>query len=369
MSELLSAATVRHTARTIANAYERVRFQQPRLSHDERLQALLPGDGASRLPGLWNAVHAQSGLGLNWLASELILADGSVSSAGSRADAGLIRELVDDEVRQTLGYVPDGSEESAQQTRARDAWLRTDEGYRRYLESTFGIGCPTGRPDFSLENAVLQSGLEWEEAGNEVYRLGLPAHFQGPKNWDGLAAISCVLRRTDASAAILEAGTELYSVVLPSLFLYGYKNLTGINLVFEQPCALGPISYEPGDITTTRFEANTFDAITCLSVIEHGVDVRAYFREMARVLKPGAVLITSTDYYSSPVDTKGAVAYGVPVRIFSQDDILTALTTATECGLELTGALDLNCRERPVSWPELSLDYTFIIFTLQKRAV
>lgn len=364
MSDESSGAAVKHAARTLANAYERLRLQHPRFSHGEILHALLPSDGVTRL---LPPHRRQTNLSLGWLAAELVLADSTGSTSGGTTDARLIRDAVDDEILRTLGYIPDGSEESVRQARARDQLLRSEQGYRRYLQSTFGIDRPKGRPEFALENGVLQSRAEWDEAIGEVYRLGLPAHFQGPKNWDGLAAISCVLRRTETEAAILDAGTELYSVVLPSLFLYGYRNLTGINLVFEETCTLGPVLYEPGDITDTRFEPNTFDAITCLSVIEHGVDLRAYFSEMARIAKPGAVLITSTDYYASPVDTKGAVAYGVPVRIFNESDILDTLATARECGLELTGSIDLSSAERPVSWPELSLDYTFIIFTLRKR--
>ena len=38
-----------------------------------------------------------------------------------------------------------------------------------------------------------------------------------------------------------------------------------------------------GDITKLRFDAGTFDAVTCLSVVEHGVDLDAYFREMSRI--------------------------------------------------------------------------------------
>ena len=52
-----------------------------------------------------------------------------------------------------------------------------------------------------------------------------------------------------------------------------------------------------------------------------GVNLAAYFKEMARILKPGGLLITSTDYYDSPVDTRGQVAFGAPIHIFSPDEI------------------------------------------------
>ena len=100
------------------------------------------------------------------------------------------------------------------------------------------------------------------------------------------------------------------------------------------------IHYEPGDATDTRFDTESFDAITCLSVVEHGVDLDGYFREAARILKPGGALVTSTDYFPDPVDTAGKHAYGVPVKIFDRDEIvacararrgLTGSTRALPC--------------------------------------
>jgi len=248
-----------------------------------------------------------------------------------------------------------------------DAVLRTKVGYRFYLKSRLGINKPSGYPKASWENTVLRTSQEWGNALEQVKRLGLPPHNDCPKNWDSLAALACILKRTDRRASILDAGAELYSVILLWLFLYGYQNLMGINLVFDRPLRQGPIHYEYGDITRTRFQKNTFDAITCLSVIEHGVDLRAYFKEMSRILKPCGVLITSTDYYASPVDTKGANAYGVPVHVFTKREIITALNIASEFNLELTGPIDLESNDYAVTWQEFALDYTFLTFTLQKK--
>ena len=101
-------------------------------------------------------------------------------------------------------------------------------------------------------------------------------------------------------------------MLLPWLFLYGYRHLRGGNLVFAKPICRGPIVYEHMNITRTRFPDATFDAITSLSVIEHGVDLRAYFGEMARLLKPGGLLITSTDYFEPAIDTAGSRPTGCP---------------------------------------------------------
>ena len=162
-----------------------------------------------------------------------------------------------------------------------------------------------GTPGVFPENGTLKEPREWQSALEQVRRLKLPLHPEPTKNWDNLAALACILRRTTKEARILDAGSERYSVILPWLCLYGYVDLYGINLVFDSAVRLGPITYEHGDVTGTRFETGSFDAVTCLSVVEHGVDTEKYFREMSRILKRGGVLITSVDYYETPVETAG----------------------------------------------------------------
>jgi len=237
-----------------------------------------------------------------------------------------------------------------------------------YLEWRRFLGAPIARPEAPWVNGVLQTRREWEEAFEQVKRLGLPPHHDPPKNWDSLAAVALILRETDASARVLDAGATLASVVLPWLSLYGYRNLWGINLAFRRPKHRGPIRYERGDITRTRFAPATFDVVTCLSVIEHGVNPRAYFAEALRILKPGGFLITSTDYWADPIPTGNNIAFGAPVHVFSRPELEDLLRSAEKFGLRLTDDLDLRCRDRAVSWKEFDLEYTFVLFAMRKDA-
>ncbi|HKH98359.1 MAG TPA: class I SAM-dependent methyltransferase [Candidatus Sulfotelmatobacter sp.] len=245
--------------------------------------------------------------------------------------------------------------------------LRWDPAYRLYLRLKFRASRPSGIPGPNIANGTLKSRAEWQHAFENARKLRIPLHRAPEKNWDHLAAVSTILARTPACARVLDAGAEFYSNVLPTLFLYGYRDLYGINLSFTDPARRGSIRYLPGDLTRTPFPNDFFDAITCMSVIEHGVPLDTYFQEMHRLLKPGGVLITSTDYYPTPIDTRGLVAHGCPVKIFSKPEIQSALSLAQQMGLKPTGDVDLKCVEKPIRWEPYGLEYSFVLFTLQKE--
>lgn len=242
----------------------------------------------------------------------------------------------------------------------------TPIGYRLVLRRDCGIRGRLRRPEAPWHNAVLQTGAERDRVIAQVKALGLPVGVDPPKCWDCLAALDAILRHASRRARVLDAGAERYSQLLPWLCLYGFRRLEGINLVFGEPERRGPITYRHGDVTRTPYAAGTFDAISCLSVVEHGVPLDAYFREMARILKPGGLLVTSTDYWPTPIDTRSREAYGVPVHIFSEPEIRGALDLARSAGLVPTGPLDLTAREKVIHWQAFDLDYTFLVFTLRK---
>lgn len=239
--------------------------------------------------------------------------------------------------------------------------------YSDYLKIMHGISAPAKYPDAPWANSVLRTQEEVDKAVSQVKSLGLRVRGDLPKNWDSLATLDYILKNTDKNARIFDAGAALYSVILPWLFLYGYKNLIGGNCIFRKRIKRGPILYEYCDITKTNYENNSFDVVTCLSVIEHGVDLNSYFKEMSRILKVGGILITSTDYYETPMDTKGQVAYGVSIHIFTKEEIEEALNISERYGLFLTAPLDLTCNEKVVCWKQYDLRFTFLNFVLRKK--
>jgi len=225
---------------------------------------------------------------------------------------------------------------------------------------------PRRLPDEVPPTATLQDKAQWESAFAEARRLRLPVHHDHQKNWDALGAVSTIVRTLGPEAAVLDAGSARYSSILPWLRLYGFSDLVGNNLEFNRTVRRDGVIFQYGDITKMDFPDARFGAVTCMSVIEHGVPLEALLAEQARILKRGGMLIVSTDYDQNPVDTTGHEFYGSPVHIFSPEEIKAFVATAKDNGLQLKGELSSDHRERPVYWKRLGLRYTCIRLTFVK---
>jgi SAM-dependent methyltransferase len=84
--------------------------------------------------------------------------------------------------------------------------------------------------------------------------------------------------------------------------LEGYGEVYGIEL--DPDAAELAISRGRGDVRVGRleelpWEADTFDLITCLDVLEHTPDDRATLRELRRVCKPGGWLLLTVPAYQA----------------------------------------------------------------------
>lgn len=254
----------------------------------------------------------------------------------------------------TTGAAPPGGVATALAKRVAETALWTRVRLQRALAAPASHPAPTPPTD------VLRSRAEWERAVAECRRLRLPPHHDRPKNWDALGAVATILSRLGTGAAVLDAGSARYSSVLPWLRLYGLTDLVGNNLEFGADVRRDGVLFRYGDVTDTDFPDGRFDAVTCMSVIEHGVPLEPFLAESARIVRSGGLLVLSTDYDQDPPDTTGKSAYGAPVHIFSPVEIKEFVAVAERHGLRLLGELALEHAERPVHWKRVGIDYTFI---------
>ena len=240
--------------------------------------------------------------------------------------------------------------------------------YKRYLKYFKGLKfAPKPLIKIPWSNTTLKSREDVELALKIIKNSNLNSHSDVEKNWDSLIALKIILQNSSPSSRILDAGGDFSSIILNWLYQFNYKHLFALNLIFKKRIRKGNIEYIPGDLTKSRFPDNYFDIITCLSVIEHGVDGDEYFLEMNRILKPNGLLITSTDYWISKIDTKGLVAYNNPIYIFDKKSIEILLEKAKNYGFRVFGNnVELNCQEKVVNWKKFNLIYTFLIFCLKK---
>lgn len=216
----------------------------------------------------------------------------------------------------------------------------------------------------SQTNSTLKSSEAVARSKTILGNSVLPIHVDGPKNWDNLVAVWQTVLTTDPVHPVMDVAATAESAYLPGLRRLGYHDLVSINLDEPNPRVEQGIRYMQGDCTSTVFPEDHFGFISCLSVIEHGVNLRDFFRESFRILKQGGHLLVSTDYWQDPVDTMGQKAFGAPVKVFTAGDAMDMIRTAQDAGFMVTGNVDLTCDQRVVNW--IGMDYTFINILFRK---
>jgi len=239
-------------------------------------------------------------------------------------------------------------------------------------------------PTVSMSAHVLRFKWEIDNARRELKRRGLSSAStwwqdtlrcvgvgnrvkigDHRKSWDVLKTAAFLEERVSESAPILDIGAFASELVCV-LHRLGFTNLVGVDVdphVRLMPFARD-IRYEVANFMETPFEQESFQAITAISVIEHGFKGEALLAEVSRLLRPGGYFIASFDYWPQKVDTTGVLLFGMDWRIFSREEVLQFVEEARAYGLTPAGDVDLQAQEAPIAYAER--DYTFAWIVLQK---
>jgi SAM-dependent methyltransferase len=219
---------------------------------------------------------------------------------------------------------------------------------------------------------------DWEAVGRATMalrRMALPQHGLPEKNWD-LERLHRVVDDLPREAHIVDLGCGgLHG--LRFLSALGFRNLTGIDLTvtpYERAVQMRrllrsgamPFRLYRRSLTATGLPDASADAALALSVIEHGVDPDEFFSEAARILRPGAPLFVSTDYWPEPV-TAGPDLFGLQWTILDRAavDALVAAAARHRMHLLRDEAVP-DAGDRVVVWE--GREYTFISLVFRKAS-
>ena len=186
------------------------------------------------------------------------------------------------------------------------------------------------------------------------------------KSWDVLKTVKFIRNRLSPNAPILDIGAYA-SEIICSLHRLGYVNLTGIDLnpnIEKMPYA-DKVRYVTGDFLHMPFEDSLFEAVTAISVIEHGFQGEPLLKELKRVIKPSGYFIASVDYWPDKIDTERIEAFGMKWQIFSKNEMIRFIDLSGKYGFSPVGELDFSASEPTIHWN--GEKYTFAWLAIQKK--
>jgi SAM-dependent methyltransferase len=221
----------------------------------------------------------------------------------------------------------------------------------------------------SARQALVRRGVSFAESSFRalIRRLGFVrgiALGDTVKSWDVLSTLNFIDQHLQNNEPILDIGCYASEVVV-ALHKLGYSNLTGVDLNsnIQRMPHQDSIRYEVANFMQTKFEDASFQAITSISVIEHGFQGQSLLREMSRLLRPGGYFIASFDYWPERIDTTGIKFFGMEWKIFSKEDVTEFISEAEGYRLFPVGEVTYGVKDKVIDCGGKQYTFGWLVLT------
>ncbi len=213
-------------------------------------------------------------------------------------------------------------------------------------------------------NRCLLSRDEVNQATNILNAEGLIPHGLSCKDPEVL-----IVAKNLGDGNICDLGAD-GSWTLPNAVKMGLKGEKhGIDFIIPEK-DYGEIQMKQGDLMDTGYPDQHFDFVTCMSVVEHSVSFEKLAKECNRIMKTGAKLIMSTDYWNPSPDTSHVKLYNLDWKILDTAEVLRLVEEMKKVGLNLTSEIDFTTQEaviNPSFCSPSNVSYTFIFLEFIKN--
>ena len=151
---------------------------------------------------------------------------------------------------------------------------------------------------------ILQNRQEIDASTLKIQSLGLPPHLDIHKNWDHLLLYNAIAS-IDKQSHIIDLGCG-ECCTLNFLAALGFKNIYGIDLQIGYDANTAYTLHQE-NLTQTPLVNGECDVAISIPVIEHGVEIAAFFAEVSRLLKTDGLLFLTTDYWAEYIEIDSSI--------------------------------------------------------------
>jgi FkbM family methyltransferase len=221
----------------------------------------------------------------------------------------------------------------------------------------------TEKPSHGKLCKILKTESEIKECTDFLNRNGYIGHGCIAKNWD-LAHIVPEIGHGN----LLDMGSS-ESCLLKNCSL---KRTSGekYGIDYRKPDdPLPGVTYLEGDLLKTPLPDQHLNYITCLSVIEHQVDLSAFARESSRLLAPGGKLFVTFDYWEPKIQTSIKL-FGLDWAPLDRSQVENLVKVCSQNNLFLVQDVDWTTQDPVLRWgyfsPHPDIAYSFGLLVFEK---